>query len=75
MAAVAAGLAIDGDSPTGIALDSLVRFRGVRRRQEVLASVKGLTVVEDFGHHPTAISEDPEIVPLEISRIVAHGSF
>jgi UDP-N-acetylmuramate: L-alanyl-gamma-D-glutamyl-meso-diaminopimelate ligase len=57
MAAVSAGLAIGGDSPTGIALDSLSRFRGVRRRQEVLASVKGLTVVEDFGHHPTAISE------------------
>jgi UDP-N-acetylmuramate: L-alanyl-gamma-D-glutamyl-meso-diaminopimelate ligase len=57
MAAVAAGLALGGDSPTGIALDSLARFRGVKRRQEILASVKGLTVVEDFGHHPTAIAE------------------
>jgi UDP-N-acetylmuramate: L-alanyl-gamma-D-glutamyl-meso-diaminopimelate ligase len=57
MAAVAAGLALDGESPTGITLDSLARFRGVKRRQEVLGSVKGLTVVEDFGHHPTAISE------------------
>jgi UDP-N-acetylmuramate: L-alanyl-gamma-D-glutamyl-meso-diaminopimelate ligase len=57
MAAVAAGLSVGGDSPTGLSLDSLARFRGVRRRQEILASVKGLTIVEDFGHHPTAISE------------------
>jgi UDP-N-acetylmuramate: L-alanyl-gamma-D-glutamyl-meso-diaminopimelate ligase len=57
MAAVAAGLSLGGDSPTGMALDSLARFRGVRRRQEVLATVNGLTVMEDFGHHPTAIAE------------------
>jgi UDP-N-acetylmuramate: L-alanyl-gamma-D-glutamyl-meso-diaminopimelate ligase len=56
MAAVAAGLALGGDSPTAIQLDSLARFRGVRRRQEILATVNGLTVVEDFGHHPTAIA-------------------
>lgn len=35
----------------------LARFRGVRRRQEVLAERNGLTVVEDFGHHPTALAE------------------
>jgi len=32
-------------------------FRGVKRRQEVLVASPQLTVVEDFGHHPTAISE------------------
>ena len=57
MAAVAAGLALGGDPATGIRLEALERFRGVRRRQEILASVGGLTVVEDFGHHPTAIGE------------------
>jgi len=57
MAAVAAGLALGGDSPTGIFLDCLSRFRGVRRRQEVLAEANGVKVIEDFGHHPTAISE------------------
>lgn len=35
----------------------LARFRGVRRRQEVLVARAGLTVVEDFGHHPTALAE------------------
>jgi UDP-N-acetylmuramate: L-alanyl-gamma-D-glutamyl-meso-diaminopimelate ligase len=57
MAAVSAGLALGGDSPTGLRLDVLSRFRGVRRRQEVIAESRGITVIEDFGHHPTAISE------------------
>ncbi|HXN35052.1 MAG TPA: Mur ligase family protein, partial [Opitutaceae bacterium] len=57
MAATAAGLSIAGDPPTSLSLDSLGRFRGVRRRQEVLVSVPGLTVIEDFGHHPTALAE------------------
>ena len=32
-------------------------FRGVKRRQEVLAVVNGITLIDDFGHHPTAIRE------------------
>jgi UDP-N-acetylmuramate: L-alanyl-gamma-D-glutamyl-meso-diaminopimelate ligase len=57
MAATAAGLAIGGLPPAGIPLEALARFRGVRRRQEVLLERPGLTVVEDFGHHPTALAE------------------
>jgi UDP-N-acetylmuramate: L-alanyl-gamma-D-glutamyl-meso-diaminopimelate ligase len=57
MAATAAGLAITGDRPTGLSLAGLDTFRGVRRRQEVLVANSQLTVVEDFGHHPTAIAE------------------
>ena len=57
MAATAAGLALEGDLPTGISLGPLGRFRGVKRRQEVLVSTPGLTVIEDFGHHPTALAE------------------
>jgi UDP-N-acetylmuramate: L-alanyl-gamma-D-glutamyl-meso-diaminopimelate ligase len=38
-------------------LDALARFRGVKRRQEVLLSTPRLTVIEDFGHHPTALAE------------------
>ncbi len=56
MAATAAGLSLSGD-PTGIDLNLLSAFRGVRRRQEVLVSSASLTVIEDFGHHPTAIAE------------------
>jgi UDP-N-acetylmuramate: L-alanyl-gamma-D-glutamyl-meso-diaminopimelate ligase len=45
----------------GIALDRIVaglaRFRGVKRRQEVRGEAGGVTVVDDFGHHPTAVRE------------------
>jgi UDP-N-acetylmuramate: L-alanyl-gamma-D-glutamyl-meso-diaminopimelate ligase len=43
--------------PQLLQLDALARFRGVKRRQEVLVSKPGLTVIEDFGHHPTALAE------------------
>ncbi len=33
------------------------RFLGVRRRQEVCGIAHGVTVVDDFAHHPTAIRE------------------
>jgi UDP-N-acetylmuramate: L-alanyl-gamma-D-glutamyl-meso-diaminopimelate ligase len=55
MAATAAALALGGKDR--ISLAPLARFRGVRRRQETLVERPGLTVIEDFGHHPTAISE------------------
>jgi UDP-N-acetylmuramate: L-alanyl-gamma-D-glutamyl-meso-diaminopimelate ligase len=32
-------------------------FKGIRRRQEVSGEVRGITVIDDFGHHPTAIRE------------------
>jgi UDP-N-acetylmuramate: L-alanyl-gamma-D-glutamyl-meso-diaminopimelate ligase len=38
----------------------LARFRGVRRRQETLVATPALTVIEDFGHHPTALAETLE---------------
>jgi UDP-N-acetylmuramate: L-alanyl-gamma-D-glutamyl-meso-diaminopimelate ligase len=57
MAATAAGLALDATNPTVLKLDGLTRFRGVKRRQEVLVNTPALTVIEDFGHHPTALAE------------------
>ncbi len=36
-------------------LEALGRFSGVRRRMEVRGSIKGVTVYDDFAHHPTAI--------------------
>jgi UDP-N-acetylmuramate: L-alanyl-gamma-D-glutamyl-meso-diaminopimelate ligase len=34
---------------------ALLKFQSVRRRMEVKGEVDGVTVVEDFAHHPTAI--------------------
>jgi UDP-N-acetylmuramate: L-alanyl-gamma-D-glutamyl-meso-diaminopimelate ligase len=57
MAATAAGLSLDENDPTVLSLEALGRFRGVKRRQQVLLSASKLTVIEDFGHHPTALAE------------------
>jgi len=35
----------------------LSSFGGVKRRQEVRAIVNGITVIDDFAHHPTAVRE------------------
>ena len=32
-------------------------FKGVKRRQEVRGIVDGITVIDDFAHHPTAVKE------------------
>jgi UDP-N-acetylmuramate: L-alanyl-gamma-D-glutamyl-meso-diaminopimelate ligase len=37
------------------AAQSLGRFRGVKRRMEVRGVIGGITVYDDFAHHPTAI--------------------
>jgi UDP-N-acetylmuramate: L-alanyl-gamma-D-glutamyl-meso-diaminopimelate ligase len=57
MAACAAGLALNEKTPTGLRLEALARFRGVKRRQEILLNTSRLIVIEDFGHHPTALAE------------------
>jgi UDP-N-acetylmuramate--alanine ligase len=52
-AAVAIGVQL-GISPDGIAA-GLASFRGVDRRFQVKGTVRGVTVVDDYGHHPTEI--------------------
>jgi UDP-N-acetylmuramate: L-alanyl-gamma-D-glutamyl-meso-diaminopimelate ligase len=36
---------------------ALADFKGVRRRQDILYHSDAFTLLEDFGHHPTAIAE------------------
>jgi UDP-N-acetylmuramate: L-alanyl-gamma-D-glutamyl-meso-diaminopimelate ligase len=36
---------------------ALGRFQGVKRRQEVRGIAAGVTVVDDYAHHPTAVHE------------------
>ena len=38
-------------------LKGLASFSGVRRRQEIRGQIKGITVMDDFAHHPTAVRE------------------
>jgi UDP-N-acetylmuramate--alanine ligase len=37
------------------AADSLKRFNGVHRRFEILGHPRGITLIDDFAHHPTEI--------------------
>jgi UDP-N-acetylmuramate: L-alanyl-gamma-D-glutamyl-meso-diaminopimelate ligase len=57
MAALAAGLALNPADPTRLALGALNNFQGARRRQEELRKDARVVVMEDFGHHPTAVRE------------------
>ena len=52
-AAVAAG---QGIAATTIA-EALASFKSVKRRLEVRAEINGITIIDDFAHHPTAIRE------------------
>ena len=36
---------------------ALCSFQGVRRRQELRGTKKGVSVMDDFAHHPTAVRE------------------
>lgn len=42
--------------PVAVACDALSAFDGVKRRMEVVGEVDGITVYDDFAHHPTAIA-------------------
>ena len=42
--------------PISAGLAALSEFRGVKRRLEVRGNVRGITVYDDFAHHPTAIA-------------------
>ena len=38
-----------------VALEALARFGGVSRRLELRGTVRGISLIDDFAHHPTAI--------------------
>ena len=55
LAAIAVGARVGLGAAT--LADGLQRFKGVRRRLEVRGTVSGVTVYDDFAHHPTAVAE------------------
>src|SRR3954454_9522573 len=56
-----AAMAISAARLYGVSLEdvrkALKSFKGIARRQEVRGEVRGIKVIDDFGHHPTAIRE------------------
>ncbi|MBD3826566.1 UDP-N-acetylmuramate:L-alanyl-gamma-D-glutamyl-meso-diaminopimelate ligase [Stenotrophomonas sp.] len=53
LAALAAAHAV-GVDPAQV-IPALASFRSVKRRMEVIGSADGVTIYDDFAHHPTAI--------------------
>jgi len=53
--------------------EALSRFSNVKRRMEIRAEVQGITVYDDFAHHPTAIKTTVEGLRAKVgeSRILA----
>jgi UDP-N-acetylmuramate: L-alanyl-gamma-D-glutamyl-meso-diaminopimelate ligase len=43
--------------PLPVIARAVGEFRGVKRRQEKRGEANGVTVIDDFGHHPTAMRE------------------
>ncbi|MBV9104732.1 MAG: UDP-N-acetylmuramate:L-alanyl-gamma-D-glutamyl-meso-diaminopimelate ligase [Verrucomicrobia bacterium] len=56
-AAMAVSVALAYRLPIEVIQNALARFAGVTRRQELRGEVKGIKVIDDFAHHPTAIRE------------------
>lgn len=71
LAALGAALATDSN-PADI-VNSLSDFAGLKRRQEVVLEANGITVIDDFAHHPTAVSETIQAIRQRFpdSRLVA----
>jgi UDP-N-acetylmuramate: L-alanyl-gamma-D-glutamyl-meso-diaminopimelate ligase len=56
-ATAAAALAAGQGIPTASIIEALATFKSVKRRLEIRAVVEGITIIDDFAHHPTAIRE------------------
>jgi UDP-N-acetylmuramate: L-alanyl-gamma-D-glutamyl-meso-diaminopimelate ligase len=56
-ATAAAALAAGQGVPVEAIIEALATFRSVKRRLEVSSIVEGITIIDDFAHHPTAIRE------------------
>ena len=56
-ATAAAALAAGQGIPVAAIVESLATFKSVKRRLEIRAEVAGITIIDDFAHHPTAIRE------------------
>lgn len=56
-ATAAAALAAGQGVPVGAIVEALATFKSVKRRLEISSVVEGITIIDDFAHHPTAIRE------------------
>jgi len=55
VAAIAVGSYVE--IPSADLADGLRTFKGIKRRLEIVGTADGVTVMDDFAHHPTAVHE------------------
>ena len=65
--AVVATLRALGFQPDQIALD-LLAYSGVKRRFEIIGQKNGVTLIDDYAHHPTAVKETLEAAKLKYPK-------
>ncbi|MEE4264415.1 MAG: UDP-N-acetylmuramate:L-alanyl-gamma-D-glutamyl-meso-diaminopimelate ligase [Desulfobacteraceae bacterium] len=67
--AIADGLKV----PVDVIARALQTFEGIKRRQEIRGHKRGITVMDDFAHHPTAVRETLRAVKSVVSsgRLIA----
>lgn len=66
--AAAASLGISAEDITA----AIASFSGVKRRQELRGVVNGISVMDDFAHHPTAVAETLKAIkPHARGRLIA----
>lgn len=51
------GMALELGIPLSEIQTALSEFQGIKRRQEIIGELKGITLIDDFAHHPTAVLE------------------
>jgi UDP-N-acetylmuramate: L-alanyl-gamma-D-glutamyl-meso-diaminopimelate ligase len=66
LAALAAARHVGVTIDAGI--EALAGFRGIKRRLEVVGTANGITVYDDFAHHPTAIATTIDGLRREVGR-------
>ncbi len=51
----AIGICLDEGIDLEVVKEGLKKFKSVKKRQELIADVKGIKIFDDFAHHPTAV--------------------
>jgi len=59
--------------PAEVAAEALSRFQNVKRRMEVRGQAGGITVYDDFAHHPTAIRTTLDGLRQRLGPVTAAG--
>jgi UDP-N-acetylmuramate--alanine ligase len=64
----AVALSSAAGAPLAAMQESLAQFRGIKRRFEYVGSWRGVTIIDDYAHHPTAVRATLEAARARFGR-------